>query len=419
VSDANCAACNETSDNCTASEPNGSACSDGNYCTGTETCTGGACGGSSGDPCGPVSDTNCAGCSETADDCTGSEPNGSACSDATYCNGTETCTSGVCGSSSGDPCGPVSDANCAACNETSDNCTSTEPNGSGCSDGTYCNGTETCTGGVCGSSSGDPCGPVSDANCAACNETSDNCTASEPNGSACSDGAYCSGTETCTGGACGGSTGDPCGPVSDTNCAACSETNDNCTATEPNGSACNDSLYCNGNDTCSAGACTVHGTNPCPGADGDSDCSETCYEAGDNCTANDPNGSTCGTYQTCQTGTCTGCLNGGLLPPSACTGGTDPGTGAAWTTCTANCSEAWLSGDPSGSYHASLICQGLGYNTASQCGGTCGNVCGYCDGGGCASPGTKYFGLGTDCANCGADAMGPLLCFTVMWLCTM
>jgi hypothetical protein len=33
--------------------------------------------------------------------------------------------------------------------------------------------------------------------------------------------------------------------------------------------------------------------NPCPGPDGDSDCSETCNEGADNCSTNDPNGSFC------------------------------------------------------------------------------------------------------------------------------
>jgi ELWxxDGT repeat protein/cysteine-rich repeat protein len=36
--------------------------------------------------------------------------------------------------------------------------------------------------------------------------------------------------------------------------------------TRPDGLPCSDGLYCNGNDTCLAGACTVHGTDPCTGA---------------------------------------------------------------------------------------------------------------------------------------------------------
>ena len=55
----------------------------------------------------------------------GNDLDGSACDDGEYCNGTETCTSGVCGSSTGDPCaGPNGDADCSElCNETTDSCT--------------------------------------------------------------------------------------------------------------------------------------------------------------------------------------------------------------------------------------------------------------------------------------------------------
>src|SRR5262249_50588620 len=44
---------------------------------------------------------------------------------------------------------------------------------------------------------------------------------------------------------------------------------------------------------CSGGTCSVHAGNPCPGPDGDTNCSESCNEAADNCTAPDPNGTPC------------------------------------------------------------------------------------------------------------------------------
>jgi hypothetical protein len=72
------------------------------------------------------------------------------------------------------------------------------------------------------------------------------------------------------------------------------------------GQACNDGLFCNGTDSCNAsGSCGVHSGNPCNGADGDSDCSESCSESANSCTANDPNGSSCGTCRSCSSGSCT------------------------------------------------------------------------------------------------------------------
>ncbi len=307
--------CNETSDNCTANDTNGSICDDGSFCNGTETCTTGVCGSSTGYPCtGPDGDGDCAeSCDETSDNCTANDTNGSSCDDGSFCNGTETCTTGVCGSSSGDPCdGPDGDWDCSeTCNETADNCTANDTDGTTCNDGLFCNGTEICTTGVCGSSTGNPCdGPDGDGDCAeTCDETADNCLANDTNGSACDDGSFCNGTETCTTGVCGSSTGYPCtGPDGDGDCAeSCDETADDCTGPDTTGSSCDDGLFCTVTDACdSAGSCVGTG-NPCPGPDGDINCVESCDEAFDNCIGNDANGTPCNDGLFCTaTDTCNG-----------------------------------------------------------------------------------------------------------------
>src|SRR5207253_915743 len=75
---------------------------------------------------------------------------------------------------------------------------------------------------------------------------------------------------------------------------------------------CDDGLFCNGADSCSGAVCSHHVGNPCPGADGDGDCSESCLEAQDNCNGNDPEGAVCndGNSATfndkCNTGLCVG-----------------------------------------------------------------------------------------------------------------
>jgi predicted ribosomally synthesized peptide with SipW-like signal peptide len=135
-----------------------------------------------------------------------------------------------------------------------------------------------------------------------CNDGLDNdcdgnidCADADCNGQACDDGLYCNGADTCSAGACAGHTGNPCpGPDGDSDCReSCNEASDNCTAFDPIGSFCDDGLYCTGINSCNvAGNCAGSG-NPCPGPDGDSDCSESCNETADNCTANDQEGASC------------------------------------------------------------------------------------------------------------------------------
>ncbi len=64
-------------------------------------------------------------------------------------------------------------------------------------------------------------------------------------------------------------------------------------STAPRAGACDDGLFCNGADQCADGACSAHAGSPCPDADGDGDCRESCDEAADRCDAADPLGSAC------------------------------------------------------------------------------------------------------------------------------
>ena len=49
---------------------------------------------------------------------------------------------------------------------------------------------------------------------------------------------------------------------------------------QANNNACDDGLFCNGTDTCSAGSCSVHSGDPC--ANG-TECADSCNEAANNC----------------------------------------------------------------------------------------------------------------------------------------
>ena len=117
-----------------------------------------------------------------------------------------------------------------------------------------------------------------------------------------------------------------------------------------------------------------------------------------------------------------GCNTSCATGPNVCDTGSDPGTGANYVVCASDGESAWVSiADASGgSYHPVLICQELGYNTVGQWGGTCGNVCGYCEGfTSCDSNGSPTFDFGAwdGFGNCTPDGLGEVICQTVQWTC--
>ena len=87
--------------------------------------------------------------------------------------------------------------------------------------------------------------------------------------------------------------------------------NDCDTLTDEDADICDDGLFCNGLEVCDAAEGCAAGPPPCPGPDGDADCSESCDESGQNCTGNDPDasgcddGDPCTLGDICQSGFCT------------------------------------------------------------------------------------------------------------------
>jgi hypothetical protein len=79
----------------------------------------------------------------------------------------------------------------------------------------------------------------------------------------------------------------------------------------PDNALCDDGAFCSGIETCGIEGCSS-GPPPCPGPDGDGNCTESCDELGENCNANDPDSSGCNdgdncTFgDTCHSGICTG-----------------------------------------------------------------------------------------------------------------
>lgn len=277
-------------DTCT---PDASLCGDGNDCTT--------------DSCAVLGDGSAA--------CVGAPvANGTACDDGLFCNGDDTCQQGECLVHGTDPCAGNlgdADADCSeSCDESTDSCTARDTNGSACDDGLFCTESDTCFNGGC-LGLGTPCaGAVGDgdADCSeSCDESTRSCTANDAEGVPCSDGLYCDGEDSCDGaGNCSAHTGDPCAGRAgdgDADCSeSCNEASASCSGADPAGTSCSDGLWCDGTDTCDgSGGCTQHTGDPCPGADGDTNCRESCDESSDSCDAADPDGSTCrpGSDATC------------------------------------------------------------------------------------------------------------------------
>jgi len=176
------------------------------------------------------------------------------CDDDTDCNDGIDCTE--------DSCGPD-----GLCLNT--------PENAFCDDGLFCNGTEICNA-VSGCQAGtDPCpGRI-------CDEASNACVDCLIDAD-CDDGVFCNGTEQCLGSTCQVGS-NPCLPpllcnesidicaecITDMDCNDGNQcTDDNCNAESGcvyanNTNSCDDGVFCNGSDTCSAGSCTAHTGDPC------------------------------------------------------------------------------------------------------------------------------------------------------------
>ncbi|MBI5511968.1 MAG: hypothetical protein HY903_24690 [Deltaproteobacteria bacterium] len=160
----------------------------------------------------------------------------------------------------------------------------------------------------CGDGSGDDCQACG----VAAGGSADGACGPRGSGMSCNDGLFCTVADTCSGSACIGQA-RACVVGISCRTGACDEGLDQCTG-EPvaDGAFCDDDRYCTVTDTCIAGECVGAG-EPCPGADGDADCSESCDEASDACTLIDggstcDDGDPCTQSDECQLGACLGAV---------------------------------------------------------------------------------------------------------------
>ncbi len=294
--------------------PTAPACTDGSACTQTDTCQAGTCTGANPVVCTPLDQCHVAGVCNPADGiCSNpSQPNGTACNDGNACTQTDTCQAGTCTGANPVVCTPLDQCHVAGvCNPADGICSNpSQPNGTACTDGNACTQTDTCQAGTCTGANPVVCTPLDQCHVAGvCNPADGICSnPSQPNGTACTDGNACTQTDTCQAGTCTGFNPVICAlldqchlvGVCDTGTGICSD------PVVPDGTPCVDGDACTLSDDCVAGVC---GGNAVTCGDGipQPTCGEPCDDG------NTTNGDACD--NNC---TLTGCGNGVVTGPEDC-----------------------------------------------------------------------------------------------------
>jgi hypothetical protein len=267
----NLGVCDESVNQCVGQpRADGSICDDGFFCTVSDQCASGVCTAGSPRDCLAAGDQcNLGVCDETVNQCVAQpRADGAACEDGLFCSAFDQCVSGACTTGIARDCSVAGDAcNDGTCDETLNQCvTQPRADGAACDDGLFCTLSEQCTGGVCTGGTARDCSAAGNqCNSGVCDDTLDQCvTQPVTNGTPCNDGLYCSDSDVCTGGLCGGSPRD-CSAAGDAcNDGSCDETLNQCIAQpRSNGTTCDDGLYCTQIDACQDGQCRGSG-DPCP-----------------------------------------------------------------------------------------------------------------------------------------------------------
>jgi outer membrane protein assembly factor BamB len=135
-----------------AAVANGTACSDGNACTQTDTCQAGACVGASPITCAALDQCHLAGaCDPGTGVCSNpAAADGTTCSDGNACTRTDTCQAGACVGASPITCAAPDQCHVGVCNPASGACTGLAvQDGTPCSDGNACTQVDACRAGAC------------------------------------------------------------------------------------------------------------------------------------------------------------------------------------------------------------------------------------------------------------------------------
>jgi cysteine-rich repeat protein len=187
-----CLVCDPAHDGAGWSDSDGQACDDGLFCTVQDTCSGGECRGVARECSDGIACNGFETCDEASGACQAGQPT---CQSPEICDAASgacvvTCTGCVIDS----VCygqGQTNPLNgCQKCDTAASATAWSDNDGQACDDGVFCNGADTCSGGACSASAGDPCGDdgVFCNGVESCNESTRSCVHS---GDPCSGGALC------------------------------------------------------------------------------------------------------------------------------------------------------------------------------------------------------------------------------------
>src|SRR2546428_2140272 len=286
----------------------GTSCSDGNVCNGAETCQLGVCSpgaplnGNDSNPCTTDSCDPVAGCRNLA------VANGTSCSDGTVCNGVETCQAGACTAGTALNCNDNNPCTTDTCDPLAGCQHTALVNGTPCPDGDLCNGVETCQAGVCTSGTPLSCNDNNACTTDGCDPVAGCRNVPVVNGTPCGDGNACNGAETCQAGACTAGTPLNCNDNNPCTTDTCDPVAGRQHTAAANGTSCSDGNACNGAETCQAGLCApgvalnCNDSNPCTAdtCDPVAGCRSTAGADGTPCSGGDG----CYGRETCQGGGC-------------------------------------------------------------------------------------------------------------------
>ena len=208
------AACNPMTGACVQTAlTNGTSCNDGNACTQTDSCQSGTCVGMNPVICTASDQCHVAGtCNPNSGACSNpTQPDGTACNDGNACTQTDSCQLGGCSGANPIVCFPSDQCHKAgSCDPNSGVCSNpSKTDGTACNDGNACTLADSCSAGLCVGmmpvicTASDQCHVpgTCDTNSGLCSNPA------AQNGTTCSDMNACTTTDTCQAGSC--SSGPP------------------------------------------------------------------------------------------------------------------------------------------------------------------------------------------------------------------
>ena len=145
-----------------------------------------------------------------------------------------------------------------------------------CSNGLFCDGVETCNAGSCQAGTAPTCDDGIACTVDTCNESTDSCDA-PPSDALCDNGLFCDGSETCSATlGCQAGTAPNCDDGVACTVDSCNEGTDSCD-NGPDDLFCSNGLFCDGTEICNATLGCQAGPAPCTGP------GQTCNDTTDTC----------------------------------------------------------------------------------------------------------------------------------------